>query len=41
VEKLRKMGCQYVQGYYYAKPMPAGDFEFYMKKSGEKRAGNA
>lgn len=26
VEMLRQMGCDQVQGYYYAKPMPAEDF---------------
>lgn len=26
VELLRKIGCDNVQGYYYAKPMPVEDF---------------
>lgn len=26
VELLRKIGCDYVQGYYYAKPMPEEEF---------------
>ena len=24
---LRKLGCQIVQGYYYSKPLPVGEFE--------------
>lgn len=27
VEKLKSFGCDYVQGYYYAKPMPREEFE--------------
>ncbi len=27
VEKLRSMKVQYIQGYYYGKPMRAEDFE--------------
>lgn len=30
VEKLRKLGCDMVQGYYYAKPLPVHDFEKYL-----------
>ena len=26
IELLRKIGCDNVQGYYYAKPMPVEDF---------------
>ena len=27
VELLKQLGCCYVQGYYYAKPMPVTEFE--------------
>lgn len=30
MEYLKSIGCCYVQGYYYAKPMPAADFEEYL-----------
>lgn len=33
VDKLKSMGCKYVQGYYYAKPMPAEEFTNYLKKA--------
>ncbi|MEG1640845.1 MAG: EAL domain-containing protein, partial [Ruthenibacterium sp.] len=27
VEMLQRLGCDLIQGYYYAKPMPISDFE--------------
>ena len=30
---LKSIGCHYIQGYYYAKPMPKEDFELLMRKS--------
>lgn len=32
VEELRRMGCDQVQGYYYARPMPAEDFFALLQK---------
>lgn len=29
LEKLKSMGCQYIQGYYYAKPLKQKDFQDY------------
>lgn len=31
IEPLKQMGCDYLQGYYFSKPMPAEDFEGYIK----------
>lgn len=33
VELLREIGCDFVQGYYYAKPMPCEEFEALFHKS--------
>ncbi|MGN0400424.1 MAG: EAL domain-containing protein, partial [Blautia sp.] len=32
VDKLKRFGCDYVQGYYYARPMPLNEFEQYLKE---------
>ena len=31
-QRLMGMGCDYVQGYYYSKPLPEGDFVEYLRK---------
>lgn len=36
VELLRNIGCDQVQGYYYAKPMPAEDFFLLLKEQNKK-----
>ena len=33
LERLRAVGCDYVQGFYFAKPMPAGEFEKLLSSS--------
>lgn len=30
--KLKKMGCQVIQGYYFSRPVPASEFEEIIKK---------
>ena len=30
--KLKKMGCQVIQGYYFSRPVPASEFEEFIKK---------
>jgi len=33
-EELRRLGCNYIQGYYYSKPLPFNEFISYMQKNG-------
>lgn len=33
LERLREAGCDYAQGYYYARPMPRAEFEALLEKS--------
>ena len=37
VERLKDVGCDYVQGYFFAKPMPLDQFEEYWKAQGYAR----
>ena len=39
LERLANIDCDYVQGYYFAKPMPCGEFENLLKESMEKEGG--
>ena len=32
VERLKELDCDYVQGYYYSRPLPQADFEVYLAK---------
>ena len=37
VAALKVLGCDYIQGYYYSKPLPAKDFEEYLIKGNERK----
>ena len=39
VRFLKNIGCEYVQGYYYAKPMPAEEYEKMLFRDEEKALG--
>ncbi len=36
MEKLTDLGCRYIQGYYYSRPVPADDFEKFLVKNPDK-----
>ena len=38
VEFLRSIGCDYAQGYYYARPMPVSDYETLIRTAGQHAA---
>ncbi|MGN0412780.1 MAG: EAL domain-containing protein [Lachnospiraceae bacterium] len=33
LERIKSLGCDYIQGYYYSKPLPVDEFEKYMMKN--------
>ena len=37
VTTLKTLGCDFIQGYYYSKPLPVNDFEEYLNKSKHQR----
>ena len=39
VDILREMGCEIIQGYYFSKPVPSGEFEVFIRKELDRRAG--
>ncbi len=39
LDALRVLGCDYVQGYYYSKPLPRDEFERYLEKFGRNATG--
>ena len=36
VDRLRALGCDYIQGYFYSRPLPVKEFEAYLLKEQEK-----
>ena len=41
LEVLRAMGCDLVQGYYFSKPLPAHEYEYYVEQKKQKETENA
>ncbi|MDO4404277.1 MAG: EAL domain-containing protein [Atopobiaceae bacterium] len=37
-ERVRAIGCDYIQGYYYSRPLSRDDFEQYLKREQEKHS---
>lgn len=35
--RVRSLGCDYIQGYFYSKPIPEAEFEEYLIRYAEKR----
>ena len=40
LDRLKSMGCQIIQGYYFSKPLPADQFEALIEKEGDPSAKN-
>jgi EAL domain-containing protein (putative c-di-GMP-specific phosphodiesterase class I) len=38
VEKLKEMGCELIQGYYFSKPVPAEEFNKFIIAAKEEKA---
>ena len=36
LDSLRRLGCDFVQGYYFSKPMPGAAIEQYLAKERER-----
>ena len=36
VEILKSMNCDYIQGFYYSRPLPAGEFIHFLEKQNQK-----